>query len=65
MPRKKEGRAARLAALERDASGDASLTSTVPEAGETATASNSTAGDGESRADEGQPKVKEAVAVES
>lgn len=52
MPRKKEGRAARLAALERDANGS-SIASTMPE-GE-ATTPDSVAG--ESRADEGESSL--------
>lgn len=52
MPRKKEGRAARLAALERDANGG-STTSVTPETGEPITAPDSVAGE----AQNGQPKL--------
>lgn len=45
MPRKKEGRAARLAALERDVNGG-STSPTVPETGEPATVPGSAAGEG-------------------
>lgn len=55
VPRKKEGRAARLAALERDANGG-SITSTVPETGEPVTAPDSGVEE-ESRGDEGQPRL--------
>ena len=55
MPRKKEGRAARLAALERDANGG-SMTSVTPETGEPNTAPDSVVGE-EDQAQESQPKL--------
>lgn len=59
MPRKKEGRAARLAALERDANGG-SVTSVTPETGEPNTAPDSVAGE-ENQGQEGLPKLDDQV----
>lgn len=56
MPRKKEGRAARLAALERDVNGG-STSPTVPETGEPVTVPGSAADEGEnSGAQHGEAK---------
>ncbi|KAL2108668.1 hypothetical protein VUR80DRAFT_3535 [Thermomyces stellatus] len=55
VPRKKEGRAARLAAMEREANGG-SMTSTIPETVEPTTAQDSVAGE-DNQAQEGHAKL--------